>query len=137
MTNANLEKVGLANATVQGANFKDANLQNTSLLDTIGFQDAQGVSQDKLKEEIAALKEQIDHRGLDKFYSDSWEQSAQIGNDIETLKGKLQDFTAMLQETDPAWHNQENTLDFMENLIQEKKNPYEENEPAFDSELER
>ena len=72
-----------------------------------------------------------------KFYSDAWDQSAQIGNDIETLKGKLQDFTAMLQETDPAWHNQENTLDFMENLIQEKKNPYEENEPAFDSELER
>ena len=137
LTNANLEKVGLANATVQGANFKDANLQNTSLLDTIGFQDAQGVSQDKRKEEIAALKDQIDHRGLDKFYSDAWDQSAQIGNDIETLKGKLQDFTAMLQETDPAWHNQENTLDFMENLIQEKKNPYEENEPAFDSELER
>ena len=43
----------------------------------------------------------------------------------------------MLQETDPAWHNQENTLDFMETLIQEKKNPYEENELAFDSELER
>ena len=33
--------------------------------------------------------------------------------------------------------NQENTLDFMENLIQEKKNLYQEDEPTFVSELER
>ena len=33
--------------------------------------------------------------------------------------------------------NQENTLDFMENLIQEKKNLYQENEPTFASEIER
>ncbi len=93
LTNANLEKAGLAYATVQGANFKGANLQNTSLLETIGLEEAQGVSQDKLKEEIAALSEKIEQRELDKFYSDSWEQSAQIRNDIETLQSKLENLT--------------------------------------------
>lgn len=93
LTNANLEKVGLAYATVQGANFKGANLQNTSLLETIGLEEAQGVSQDKLKEEIAVLKDKIEQRELDKFYSDSWEQSAQIRSDIETLQSKLENLT--------------------------------------------
>ncbi len=93
LTNANLEKAGLAYATVQGANFKGANLQNTSLLETIGLEEAQGVSQDKLKEEIAVLKDKIEQRELDKFYSDSWEQSAQIRSDIETLQSKLENLT--------------------------------------------
>lgn len=93
LTNANLEKARLAYATIQGANFKDANLQNASLLNTIGFEEAQGISQDKLKEEITALKDQIEQRELDKFYSDSWEQSAQIRSDIETLQSKLENLT--------------------------------------------
>lgn len=93
LTNANLEKAGLANATIQGANFKGANLQNTSLLETIGIEEAQGISQDKLKEEIAVLKDKIEQRELDKFYSDSWEQSAQIRSDIETLQSKLENLT--------------------------------------------
>ena len=93
LTNANLEKAGLAYATVQGANFKGANLQNTSLLETIGIEEAQGISQDKLKEEIAVLKDKIEQRELDKFYSDSWEQSAQIRSDIETLQSKLENLT--------------------------------------------
>ncbi len=93
LTNASLEKAGLAYATVQGANFKGANLQNSSLLETIGLEEAQGVSQDKLKEEIAALKDKIEQRELDNFYSDSWEQSAQIRRDIETLQSKLKNLT--------------------------------------------
>lgn len=93
LTNANLEKAGLAYANVQGANFKGANLQNSSLLETIGLEEAQGVSQDKLKEEIAALKDKIEQRELDNFCSDSWEQSAQIRRDIETLQSKLKNLT--------------------------------------------
>lgn len=93
LTNANLEKAGLAYATVQGANFKGANLQNTSLLETIGIEEAQGISQDKLKEEIAVLKDKIEQRELDKLHSDSWEQSAQIRSDIETLQSKLENLT--------------------------------------------
>ncbi len=93
LTNANLEKAGLAYATVQGANFKGANLQSTSLLETIGLEEAQGISQDKLKEEIAVLKDKLEQRELDNFYSDSWEQSAQIRSDIETLQSKLENLT--------------------------------------------
>ena len=44
--------------------------------------------QDK-SQEIAKLKSEIEEKEKDLFYTDSWEQSGQIREDIEGMKAKL------------------------------------------------
>lgn len=72
-----------------GKEHKNVRVLSSKLLKAVRDMD-KGNSIDDLKDEIKDLKSQIEERELDKYFSDSFEQSAQIGKDINRLKNKLE-----------------------------------------------
>lgn len=68
-----------------GKEHKNVRVLSSKLLKAVKDMDKSN-SIDNLKDEIKELKAKIEERELDKYYADSFEQSAQIGKDINRLK---------------------------------------------------
>ncbi|MBU5669271.1 DNA-binding protein [Peptoniphilus sp. MSJ-1] len=81
-----------------GKEHKNVRVLSSKLLKAVKDMDKSN-SIDNLKDEIKELKAKIEERELDKYYSDSFEQSAQIGKDINRLKSKLEKAEYKLEKT--------------------------------------
>ncbi len=72
-----------------GKEFKNLRVVSSKLLKAKEQMKDQTKDNEKLKDEIAELKSQIEERKLDHHYADSFEQAAQITEDIKGMEDRL------------------------------------------------
>ena len=78
---------------------KQNNEEQKKLNDSINDKEHGNIQDiDKLESEIKKLQQDITERKLDKLYSDSWQQSTQIEEDIENKENKLEILEKQLSE---------------------------------------